>query len=96
MNVAAEGLVHAMAGRHDEAHRSIADLIAASEESHVPAERIAGIYSLLGELDLAFEWAEKSLRQRDPQLLWITVNPSYDALRSDARYTELLRRMNLS
>ena len=95
LNIAAAGLVHAMAGQRDAAHRCIEELIAASQGGYVPAERIAGIYSLLQERDLAFEWAEKSLRQRDPFLLWLPVNPTFDGLRSDTRYPELLRKMNL-
>jgi hypothetical protein len=34
--------------------------------------------------------------QHDPFLVWIKVNPVFDALRSDARYPALLRKMNLS
>jgi tetratricopeptide (TPR) repeat protein len=96
MNVAYAGIVYAIAGQRDAALQCAAELITTARDGYVPAERLAAIYASLGELHLAFEWAEKSFTQRDPFLVWINVNPLFDALRSDARYQELLRKMNLS
>jgi len=45
------------------------------------------------EKDQAFEWLEKGFEERN--LSQITVNSVYDPLRSDPRFADLLRRMNL-
>lgn len=55
------------------------------------------IYANLGENDKAFDWLEKGYEARSlgngfgsPK-----VDPAYDPIRSDPRFTDLLRRMNL-
>jgi hypothetical protein len=62
----------------------------------VPAGRVAGIYTALGEKDAAFEWAEKAVEQRDPTIVSVQANPVFHPLRSDPRYTVLLRQVNLA
>jgi hypothetical protein len=50
-----------------------------------------------GSKDKAFEWLEKSYAERSQGLIGnlIKVSPAYDPLRSDPRFADLLRRMNL-
>jgi len=55
--------------------------------------RVAGGYSLLGDKDKAFLWLNKAYEARDIQLINLRVDPTYDALRSDPRYADLVRRM---
>ena len=57
---------------------------------------VASIYAVLGEKDKAFEWLEKSYEDRSITGFGsIKVDPAYDPLRSDPRFSDLLRRMNL-
>ena len=58
-----------------------------------PALHRALIYVGVVEKDQAFEWLEKGFEERN--LSQITVNSVYDPLRSDPRFADLLRRMNL-
>ena len=56
------------------------------------------IYVGLGEKDKAFEWLEKSYEERfvvGEGSTDIKVDPVFDPLRSDPRFADLLRRMNL-
>ena len=55
---------------------------------------MARIYAGLGEKDKAFEWLEKGYEDRSHRLR-IKVDPPFDPLRSDPRFADLLRRMNL-
>ncbi len=43
----------------------------------------------------ALEWLEKAVHDRVSALAWVKVYPFYDPLRSDPRFADLLRRMNL-
>jgi hypothetical protein len=52
------------------------------------------IYMNLGDLDRAVTWLETAFRMRDSYLVHLKVNPLFDAIRGDARYPDLLRRMN--
>jgi TolB-like protein/DNA-binding winged helix-turn-helix (wHTH) protein/Flp pilus assembly protein TadD len=55
---------------------------------------IAGTYITSGDKDHAFEWLEKAYQERSPVLFAIKVDPSWDPMRSDPRFQDLLRRMN--
>jgi hypothetical protein len=56
----------------------------------------AEIYARLGEKNKAFADLEEAFKLRDHRLTQIKVNPRFDSLRSDPRFAELLRRMNLT
>jgi hypothetical protein len=57
---------------------------------------VAAIHTLLGETDLAFECLDKAYRDRDSRLPFVKLDPRFDSLRADARFGDLLRRMNLN
>lgn len=63
--------------------------------SAVRPSSIATLYALSGEKEKAFAWLERAYEERDSLLINLGVNPCYDSLRSDARFGELVRRMNL-
>jgi TolB-like protein/DNA-binding winged helix-turn-helix (wHTH) protein/Flp pilus assembly protein TadD len=56
---------------------------------------MAKIYSELGERDKAFELLEKGYSERSPLLVWLKVSPEFDGIRSDSRFTDLMRRVGL-
>jgi len=87
------GYGYALDGRRAEALKVLDQLNKMSEQKFVPAVSRVIIYVGLGEKNKAFEWLEKSYEDRS--LGAIKVNPAYDPLRSDPRFTDLLRRMNL-
>jgi len=90
------GTVHALAGHTGGAHRVLEELHQLAQSKYVPPSFVARLHAQLGEKDAAFEWAGKALEQRDPNLLWIKVEPAFDSLRSDPRYLALLEKMNLA
>ncbi len=55
----------------------------------------AGFYSLLGESDKAIEILSRMVDQNALDAMYMSVIPRFRSLRSDPRFTELLRRMNL-
>ena len=91
------GYAYAVAGRRLEAQKVLDKLNELSKQKYVPALYRAGIYAGLGEKDKAFEWLEKSYADRSigVGLEAPKESPTFDPLRSDPRFTDLLRRMNL-
>lgn len=65
-----------------------------SKTRYVSPLQVAVIYIGLGQKDQAFLWLEKSFNERAFEILLIKVDPRFDALRSDPRFQDLLRRMN--
>lgn len=55
----------------------------------------AQLYAQLGDRDQAFEWLERAVEERSPWITWLRVNPSYDDLRTDPRFEEILIRCGL-
>jgi eukaryotic-like serine/threonine-protein kinase len=89
------GYADAIAGNRAEANRILAKLKSSVGSGRVPSGSIAILYGALGERDEAFAWLDKAYEERDPQLTYLKVRGRrFDPLRSDARFDELLRRMN--
>jgi serine/threonine protein kinase/tetratricopeptide (TPR) repeat protein len=87
------GYGYAAAGRRLEAQKVLDQLNEISKEKYVPALHRAIICAGLGEKDKAFEWLQKAYEERF--IIAIKVNQAFDSLRSDPRFADLLRRMNL-
>jgi Tfp pilus assembly protein PilF len=84
---------YALSGRRNEAVRLLDDLIQRSSPGYSNASDIAGIYAALGDADQAMRWLEKAYQERfNPSIL---VRPSFDPLRSDLRFRDLVRRIGL-
>ncbi|HEX6189102.1 MAG TPA: protein kinase [Pyrinomonadaceae bacterium] len=56
---------------------------------------LAEIYTRVGEKDKAFEMLNQAYDEQAHGMAQLRVNPIFDPLRSDPRFSELLRRMNL-
>jgi len=85
----------ARAGRREESLQIVAEL----ENSEIAVKspyNIARIYSSLGDKEKTFLWLENAYRIRQPFLLYLKGEPRFDLIRSDARYDELLKKLNLA
>lgn len=95
------GYAYAVAKRDGDARKVLADLSALANENnrYVPPGSVAAIYAALGEKDQAFEWLEKAYQDRSilsvGPFAYLKLHPAFDPLRSDPRFADLLRRMNL-
>ena len=91
------GYAYGMSGMKREARdvlRELDDL--KRQKRYVSSFSQATIYIGLGEIDLAFKWLERAYEERLWYLALLAVDPMFDRLRADARYTHLIRRMNLT
>jgi serine/threonine-protein kinase len=90
------GYAYAVSGQPEKARTLIEELQAGSQPEHLAPYHLAMIPFGLGEEDIAFEWLDKACELRSPQLVWINVGPELDSVRSDPRFQDILRRMNLA
>jgi hypothetical protein len=56
---------------------------------------LASIYARLGEREPSLEWLERAFEEHDSTLVWLKVHPRFDALRAEARFIALVRKMGL-
>lgn len=89
------GHAYAVAGRQQEALKIMDELKRLSKESYISPYDVAMIYVGLGQNDQAFEWLQKAYEERSDWMRYLKVDPRSDPLRSDSRFTELVRRVGL-
>jgi eukaryotic-like serine/threonine-protein kinase len=89
------GHVYAVSGRRDKALEVLQELEEKSEREYVPSFYFVLVYLGLDEKDQAFKWLERACRERSTHLVWLKVDPIFDDLRSDLRFTELIRSSGL-
>jgi tetratricopeptide (TPR) repeat protein len=89
------GKAYSVSGYRGAMQAWLDDLISQSTHRYVAPLDIANIYIRLGEKEHALEWLEKGYQARDANMIDIATEPTYDSLRSDRRFTDLLRRVGL-
>ncbi len=102
LNLSYLGCAYALSGRTDEALRALDELLEMRERQYAAAMHVARIYSGLGNIDKAFEWLDKSVEERNGELVFLDVltkigtgNLMGRNLRDDPRFENLLRRVGL-
>jgi TolB-like protein len=88
------GCTYVAAGREPDARNEIDGL--KSQLSFKCPGAIARIHAALGEKDEAFNWLQKACDERDPQVIFLKTDPSWDNLRSDPRFDAILQHMGLA
>ena len=61
-----------------------------------PLEHLAYLCILLGEKDRAFTLLEKAIEVHSSGSAYLKVDPTFDDIRSDPRFADLLHRVGLS
>jgi hypothetical protein len=87
------GLAHtyALAGRHEESRRMLAELETPGGGRYVSPYSLAAVYVALGEFDRAFQLLDRAVQAHDRALIWLKVAPRFNRVRSDPRFGALLK-----
>ncbi len=67
---------------------------AATRMSH-DRTHVAMIYAAMGDVAKAVDSLEKAAQWREPDAVFMGVDPAYDRLRSDPKFNELRKRLRL-
>ncbi|HET8781087.1 MAG TPA: protein kinase [Pyrinomonadaceae bacterium] len=90
------GFSYAKVGRIDDARRILSEMEEHSKSEHLPAQERAIVYIGLGDNDNAFRWLNESVNERFGSIVGLTSDPFFDVLKSDPRFVELARKINLT
>lgn len=83
-------------GGYHKALEELAELlIDRSDSTFVTPWQIATIYTRAGQKDKALVWLEKAFAYHDTNMPYIGVDPIFDILKDDPRFSNLLKKMNL-
>jgi TolB-like protein/Tfp pilus assembly protein PilF len=83
------------AGQRIKAEKILSEVEQRADKLYIPSVVIAFTAAALGHVDRAFKYFDRALQDRDGILFLVSTEHSLDPIRKDARYAELLRRMNL-
>ncbi len=89
------GATYVQMGKPDEAQDELDNLLERSGRGYVSPVHLAWLHFILGKNDEGFELLNKAFREHDHWLCYLKILPIFDNVRSDPRYTALLRKMNL-
>jgi DNA-binding winged helix-turn-helix (wHTH) protein/TolB-like protein len=96
MALAFAGHAHALAGETAEAEAVLSEMVRLSESEYVPPYNLALIHLGLGRHAEAIQFLERGADERDARMVFLGIDPAWDALRSDPRFMVLLERLDLS
>ena len=96
LHLAALGHAYAVGGQRGKAEKVLKELQARSDTSYVSPFDFATLYAGLGDRARTLEWLEKAYARRVPYLVFLAVDPQFDAFRADPRFRDLVRRIGLT
>jgi eukaryotic-like serine/threonine-protein kinase len=96
LTAAVLGAAYARQGEADKMEEILSHLLERARHGYIMPFYIAIVYLGLGQNDKTFEWLEKACEERNFWLIFLKADPMYDSVRSDRRFLDLLRKMNLN
>jgi TolB-like protein/DNA-binding winged helix-turn-helix (wHTH) protein/Tfp pilus assembly protein PilF len=86
-------VANALTGQLAEARRALADLQRSAQQQYVPAIYEAAIHTVMGDQEEAIRSLQKAYEERSDYMVYLKTEPSFDTLRTDRRFQDLLRRV---
>lgn len=87
--------IYAMAGEKEKAEQIAKEMEGAAGLGGNDCRGMALVYVALGDVEMAFNWLEKSYENHEESLISIKVDRKWEPLRSDERFGNLLRRIGM-
>jgi hypothetical protein len=88
--------LYSHSGQPIQSHRALDQLLQLDRCTVVDPQIIAETYAWLGDEKQALAWLERAYAQHSTELVSIKVSPTYDFLRGNPRFQDLIRRIGLS
>jgi serine/threonine protein kinase/tetratricopeptide (TPR) repeat protein len=89
------GFAYGLKGANAEARTILSALSTLANRQYVSSSTVALVYTGLGDKAHALDWLEQAYQEHDFSMVFLDVAPWFKSLRSEARFQQLLRRMQL-
>jgi serine/threonine protein kinase/tetratricopeptide (TPR) repeat protein len=90
------GYAYAQTGQRKKAEDILAEVERMYGSNDIPPLEVAVLHLGLGNKDQAFAWINKACDEKFAPLIYLNIDPAFDSLKSDPRFKELARRINLN
>lgn len=90
------GHLQAVRGDAAAARSTLEDLKHIAKQRYVPPYNIALVEVGLGDNESALQSLEQACDERDVRLVFLSVDPAWDPIRSDQRFSAVARRVGLA
>ena len=77
------------------AQRTLTELTRLANRQYVPSSTVALVYAGLGDKAHALDFLEQAYQEHDFSMVFLDVAPWLKSLRGEARFQQLVRRMQL-
>jgi DNA-binding winged helix-turn-helix (wHTH) protein/TolB-like protein/Flp pilus assembly protein TadD len=91
--LAALGFAYSASGKRREAEAVVNELETSWRRYYFSPVGIALVHTGLGNKDRAFFWLAKGVEARDPQMIWLRIEPQFESIHADPRFHALFERM---
>ena len=88
--------LHARMGKRVEARRELTRSLELSQGKEVSLGAVALVYAALGDREKTFSWLERACTAKSSFITTLKFWSVFDPIRSDARFTDLVRRVGLN
>jgi TolB-like protein/tetratricopeptide (TPR) repeat protein len=88
--------IYGIAGKRSKASALLNKIKSTMVQRYVPAYMVAICYVGLGKRDEALAWLTRAYEERSAESPFVSVDPRLTALRAEARFRQMLRKLGLS
>ena len=88
------GSAYAAAGDEGRAEQILSEMGEVAQHRYISPYHLALVHCGLGRKEKTLDLLELAYETKDAWIVWMAVEPELDSVRSDPRFTELLRKLN--
>jgi serine/threonine protein kinase/class 3 adenylate cyclase/Tfp pilus assembly protein PilF len=85
--------IYAASGNRDEAQKILSDLLEKKNDRYVSPYYVGAVQAALGDAPGTVESLQKAVEEKSPWVVYLRIDPRFDALRSDESFKSLLDRL---
>ena len=89
------GFAYGLSGARKDAGQTVSELQALAAREYVPSSAMALVQTGMGNKADALDWLDRAYQEHDFSIVFLQVAPWFDSLRGEARFEQLIRRMQL-
>jgi Tfp pilus assembly protein PilF len=86
---------YALTHKQAQAREIVASLESAATERYISAAEIAAVHAALGDKAIALRWLGRACDERAGALIYLNIDPVFDAMRDDPAFQRIVERVGL-